>query len=441
MTCQTDVPTAGRATDPRQFERMGRRLVAMKFLTSVGMLGSYFVGILGTLTYAAGGDVLANVLTVASINASMIAGSFCCGALLDARGPRAAFRLVVGSTCAAAAVYQLISYSVPGIVAGAVLFGFAWGTGDAVQRSFPAYLSGQATELSRLNAALSMAVNIAVVVGPLACGALAAVFPARTSLLLAAAGALLGLVPAAGFRALRAPGKQVPTAPEAEGPHAADRDDAGTPAEGDAVSGNASGEKGLSSVLAGFKVVAAAPVLRVLLAAGFLTFFGYGAFDPLESLFYRDVLHVGVSWMGWLSSASGVGALVGALVVMRLPASRMDLRTLLMVLACLGAGSLVYVGTPYVAVAVTGQLILGAAYGALMPLETTLVQTHAPLGSVGRVSAVMGFGYTVAGVIPLVLAPPLAAALGVQGALIGAASCVLLSPIVLRIALRGRLPK
>ena len=53
-------------------------------------------------------------------------------------------------------------------------------------------------------------------------------------------------------------------------------------------------------------------VLTLLFWATMLSFMGYGAFDPLESLFYRDVLKVGAAWMGWLSALSGVGGLLGA---------------------------------------------------------------------------------------------------------------------------------
>ena len=68
----------------------------------------------------------------------------------------------------------------------------------------------------------------------------------------------------------------------------------------------------------------------------FLSNFGYGAFDPLESFFYRDVLHVGVEWMGWLSSASGVGAVLGAVAALRLPPHLVNLKTLLVALMSVG---------------------------------------------------------------------------------------------------------
>lgn len=60
----------------------------------------------------------------------------------------------------------------------------------------------------------------------------------------------------------------------------------------------------------------------------------------------------------------------------------------------------------------------------MMPLLNTLVQVHAPLDILGRVNSVMSFGYNVAGVAPLLMAPALANALGVQGTLIGASLMV-----------------
>ena len=190
------------------------------------------------------------------------------------------------------------------------------------------------------------------------------------------------------------------------------------------------------SLRAGFRSVFGSPALALLFWSCFFSFFGYGAFDPLESLYYRDVLRVDVEWMGWLSAAAGVGGVVGSMLLMRLPARRVNVRTLLAVLASEGAFALLYVGTPWVAVACAGQVLLGVAFGMLTPLLSTLVQTHAPLSTIGRVNAVMGFGNNVAGVAPLLCAPALAEVLGVQGTLVLASLLVLCMPLAIGIARR-----
>ncbi len=390
---------------------MARRLVAMRFLAHVGMLASYFIGILGTLAYSLGGDALSTTFSVGLINLAIVVGNFAGGALLDAWGPRRHFALSVAFTCASAVLFQCFSDTVTGILACSAAFGFAWGVEDIVARSYPAYVTDDAEQLACINPALSAVTNLTVVIGPLVGSAITSVFSTKAVFLFGAACALLGLVPAAGFRPLRAP---------LEGEEAECSD---------------------SSLSAGFAAVAASSSLRLLLAIGFLAFFGYGAFDPLESLYYRDVLDVGVEWMGWLSSAAGVGAIAGSVALMRLPARFVNMRSLLWALFGMGVGCLVYIGTSSVAVALVGQVMLGCAFGVIGPLQTTLVQMHAPLSALGRVSAVMGFGHNAAGVVPLLMAPWLAGRLGVQETLVLASALVAASSLAGMVVFRKRVDR
>ena len=95
------------------------------------------------------------------------------------------------------------------------------------------------------------------------------------------------------------------------------------------------------------------------------------------------------------------------------------------------APSSLYVGTPYVGVALVGQIALGVAWGVVNPLHNTIVQTTAPLGQLGRVNSVMGFGNMFAGVAPLAIAPWLASTFGVQQTLVGAGMVVTAVPAAL----------
>ena len=212
-------------------------------------------------------------------------------------------------------------------------------------------------------------------------------------------------------------------------------------ASGDVQRGDDGGARSDDSLRAGFRSVFGSPALALLFWSCFFSFFGYGAFDPLESLYYRDVLRVDVSWMGWLSAAAGAGGVVGSMLLMRRPAHRVNVRTLLVVLASEGAFALLYVGTPWLFVTCAGQILLGVAFGMLTPLLSTLVQTHAPLSAIGRVNAVMGFGNNVAGVAPLLCAPALAEVLGVQGTLVLASLLVLCMPLAIAIARRGEIDR
>lgn len=380
---------------------MAKRLVLMRLFIYLGVQCCYFIGIVGTLTYAMNGGVGDNVLGIAVLNGCMIGGSLVGGPLLDRIGPRRYFALVVAALVTSALAFQVLAASVAGVLLGAALFGVAWGFGDMVAKAFPSYLTDDPAELKNINSVVFTVSNAAIVVGPVLGGALAASVSTHAVFLLLAVCALVSLVPATGFRPLREPRR---SEPRGEGP---DR----------------------SALFAGFSTVFAVPALALLFWSCFAAFFGYGAFDPLESLYYRDVLGVGVEWMGWLSSAAGLGGIVGALLVLRIPARRVNVRTLLAVLASEGVFALVYVGTSSVAVACAGQVLLGVAFGALMPLLTTLTQMHAPLETLGSVNAVMSLGNNAAGVLPLFCAPALARILGVQGTLVAASALVFLMPL------------
>ena len=397
-----------------------KHLVAMRFLIYTGFQTSYFIGVIGTLTYADDASVVATSLAVLFMNVFVILGSFAGGAALDALGPRRHFLLsIVGTLTTGAAI--LVFGSATGIVLlGAVLLGFVMGFAQPIATSYPAYLTDDPVELKDINSAIAMFSNVSIIVGPTLGGFVAAAASSRAVFVLMMLFTALALIVGWGFR----PRTGLATAHE------------GKPAIGDTTSDNTSqcpdpNTSSRATFATSIKTVFTNSVLALLFCIIFLSNFGYGAFDPLESFFYRDVLHVGVEWMGWLSSASGVGAVLGAVVALRLPPHLVNLKTLLVALMSVGVGSLIYVGTPHVGVALVGQIVLGVAWGVVNPLHNTIVQTTAPLEQLGRVNSVMGFGNMFAGVAPLAIAPWLAATFGVQQTLVGAGMVVTAVPAAL----------
>lgn len=384
-----------------------KRLVAMRFLIYTGFQTSYFIGVIGTLTYADGASVVATSLAVLFMNVFVILGSFAGGAALDAWGPRRHFLLsIIGALATGMAIIAFGSAT--GIVLlDAVFLGFTMGFAQSIATSYPAYLTDDPVELKDINSAIAMFSNVSIIVGPTLGGFVAAAASSRAVFVLMMLFTVLAFVAGWGFR---------PQTSRVAGDADADSAEEGERA------GQGSSPSTFSRVTfaASIKTVFTNSVLALLFCIIFLSNFGYGAFDPLESFFYRDVLHVGVEWMGWLSSASGVGAVLGAVLALRLPPHLVNLKTLLVALMSVGLGSLLYVGTPYVGVAFTGQIALGIAWGVVNPLHNTIVQTTAPLEQLGRVNSVMGFGNMFAGVAPLAIAPWLAATFGVQQTLIGA---------------------
>ena len=397
-----------------------KRLVAMRFLIYTGFQTSYFIGVIGTLTYADDASVVATSLAVLFMNVFVILGSFAGGAALDALGPRRHFLLsIVGALATGAAIITFGS-ATGTVLAGAVLLGFVMGFAQPIATSYPAYLTDDPVELKDINSAITMFSNVSIIVGPTLGGFVAAAASSRAVFVLMMLFTALALTAGWGFR---------PSAGQAVTHE-------GKPAIGDITSDKASqssdpNASSRATFATSIKTVFTNSVLALLFCIIFLSNFGYGAFDPLESFFYRDVLHVGVEWMGWLSSASGVGAVLGAVAALRLPARFVSLKTLLVALMSVGLGSLLYVGTPYVGVALVGQIALGVAWGIVNPLHNTIVQTTAPLEQLGRVNSVMGFGNMFAGVAPLAIAPWLAATFGVQQTLVGAGMVVTAVPAAL----------
>ena len=395
-----------------------KRLVAMRFLIYTGFQTSYFIGVIGTLTYADGASVVAMSLAVLFMNVFVILGSFAGGAALDAWGPRRHFLLSIVGTLATGAAIIAFGDATETVLAGAVLLGFVMGFAQPIATSYPAYLTDDPVELKGINSAITMFSNASIIVGPTLGGFVAAAASSRAVFVLMMLFIVLALIVGWGFKPQtgRVAGQADADSSE-EGKHADKSSDPSTSAR--------------ATFATSIKTVFTNSVLALLFCIIFLSNFGYGAFDPLESFFYRDVLHVGVEWMGWLSSASGVGAVLGAILALRMPPHLVSLKTLLVALMSVGLGSLLYVGTPYVGVALIGQIALGVAWGVVNPLHNTIVQTTAPLEQLGRVNSVMGFGNMFAGVAPLAIAPWLASTFGVQQTLVGAGMVVTAVPAVL----------
>lgn len=397
-----------------------KHLVAMRFLIYTGFQTSYFIGIIGTLTYADDASVVATSLAVLFMNVFVILGSFAGGAALDAWGPRRHFMLSIVGTLATGAAIIAFGSATGTVLAGAALLGFVMGFAQPIATSYPAYLTDDPVELKDINSTITMFSNVSIIVGPTLGGFVAAAASSRAVFVLMMLFTALALIagwsfkPRAGFATTRE-GK--PATGEITSDKASQSSDPNTPSR--------------ATFVTSIKTVFTNSVLALLFCIIFLSNFGYGAFDPLESFFYRDVLHAGVEWTGWLSSASGVGAVLGAVVALRLPPHLVNLKTLLVALMSVGLGSLLYVGTPYVGVALVGQIALGVAWGVVNPLHNTIVQTTAPLEQLGRVNSVMGFGNMFAGVVPLAIAPWLAATFGVQQTLVGAGMVVTAVPAAL----------
>lgn len=78
---------ARRGFSTPELTRQVRRLVAARLFLYLGAMSSYFIGVMGTLTFAMGAGVGDNVIAVALLNMCMVAGQFTLGVAFAAFGP------------------------------------------------------------------------------------------------------------------------------------------------------------------------------------------------------------------------------------------------------------------------------------------------------------------------------------------------------------------
>ena len=177
-----------------------KRLVAMRFLIYTGFQTSYFIGVIGTLTYADGASVIATSLAVLFMNVFVILGSFAGGAELDAWGPRRHFLLsIVGALATGTAIIAFGSAT--GIVLlGAVFLGLTMGFAQPIATSYPAYLTDDPVELKDINSAIAMFSNVSIIVGPTLGGFVAAAASSRAVFVLMMLFTVLALIAGWGFK-------------------------------------------------------------------------------------------------------------------------------------------------------------------------------------------------------------------------------------------------
>ena len=410
------------------------RIVAANFLMQLGLQAVYFVGIIGCATYDLGADALVVSSLVLVLNVMLVVMSLVAGPLVDTVGPR---RTLAATLCVMA-VAGLAGWLLPlgyGLLyVLAAVQGAAFGVGSTSMDAYPRFVSDDPRYLQRVNSLVYTATSVAVIAGPALGGLVVSALPTKCDF------AIMTFASLPAFALVWATVEKI--APSRQRPAS---DAAGTTAAGTGAADAgpkacpASGARGvLADLAAGVRVTWESEGLRMLFCIGFLGFFAYGAFDSLESLFYRDVLHAGVQWMGWLSGIAGVGGTLGSLAVLRIPSRRLDMTALSAMLLVTGLGSMLYVGTGSIAWACAGQLVSGLGFGAMGPTRTTLAQERCDVAHVGRVTSVMRVGMNGAGVVPLLVAPFVAGALGVQATLFAASAMVAIVAALFVVRTRSR---
>lgn len=376
-----------------------------RLFARMGVECSYFVGVFGTATYALGSDAFGISFMMLTGNLFIVLGTACAGPLVDRIGPR---KTLLGTLILTAAVF--ITYSLFAGSFGVLLAFFAFwsmlvGFANTSFSSLPPYVV-PTSRLQDANGLLYLGTNVAIIAGPMVGAAITRVLPLSAVFLMSAAFFAAGAAVVFGIQQRYTPAAQMILG-SAQAAEPAHTQKPGFKAK-------------LANLAAGFSVTFKDRFLAILFCLGFFGYFAFGAFDSLESIFYRDILQVPVEFLGWLTAAMGVGCVLGSAVMVRLPKDRITIKSCAVMLTVVGVGTVIYVGTSLWQIAAIGQLVTGFGFGMLAPTRDLLVQRRTPLAYTGRVMSVMSLGLQFAGVIPLFFAPFLADLWGVQAVLIGA---------------------
>ncbi|MCL2525875.1 MAG: MFS transporter [Coriobacteriia bacterium] len=424
-------------------------LYLANFVREIGIQAAYWLGILGYAAYGFGGDARIVMTVMLAVNLSQMIASIIGGAIVDRIGPR----LTILWSSVLVAVIGVLSVFVREDVVTFVIFAACFSVAitilNTAYTSFAPYLERGKAGLRRVNSFLTVGTFIAAVVGP-AVGAIAtANWPITSVFFLMTIVTILGALVV-----LRVHEKYSPNGDDdktcektAEECVPAMTDDPVLAAEiavreaglklddpirpietsitaGTALAGRTVPKRRVkdpnpfSEAMEGWHIIRASKNLRYYLMVFIAMIFGFGAFDALEPIFFKQVLEVQISTLGWVNAAGGVGLMIGVILLALFPLKWVNSRLLIALLLACGVGAVVYVGTVNLWWVVSGQLILGFAFGVFDPLMRTMVQADSPLEAVGRVLGtinMIGLGILL---VPLVLAPWLSDLFGVQEVLI-----------------------
>jgi MFS family permease len=379
-----------------------RSLVASSFINSFGLHAAYFVGILGYAAYGfnAGPALIATIMFF--VNFCSMLGSAAGGIIVDKIGPRRStitFSLIMAVLCIAG---QWTGSNIVLYIIFVSALDFCVSVTNTSYASFAPYLERDRTGLKRVNSLVMIGSYSAAIIGPAVGGVITEFFPILRVFIFAAVGLLVALVIVLPVRERYQPERK----PKAD-------------------------RHPLKDATEGVRLIFSMRSLRFYLTMGIFMWFAFGAFDALESLYYKDVLAVGPEWMGWINAVTGIGLVIGVGILSKLKGRYINAKLLAAMLCVEGLGTLLYIGTHSVWWSMTGALILGVAFGINEPLMRTLIQADSPLESSGRVLGTIGIFRVGMTLIPLVIAPTLSKWLGVQGVLIAASILTTLSAFAL----------
>jgi predicted MFS family arabinose efflux permease len=380
---------------PRMFaDRHVLRVVAARFISRVGGEAAFFVGIWGKAAFELEADAGGIALVMAALGISSLIGTSIAGLLVDRFDPR---RVLIGAEFVFVPVVigMVFADTLPALTAMVFFVGLVGAPVFTAISSFGPYLTDDPDRLGQINGYIEGASWSAFVVGPAIGAVLAGTIGIDSIFVLDAATSVVAAVMVFGVTV-----RQLEKSEDRGG--------------------------GFAELKDGFVFSYSHPRLRYYILLGSTVWIMFGTFSALEPLFFRDVLGVEIETLGWVNSIFGLGLIGGTMVASRLPGKYRTARSLALVVGLTGLGSLLYVGTDRLGIVVGAGVVWGSIIGLMAPLHRTLIQLNSPDQYVGRITGVTHIHSEVGHLLPLAIAPPLAAAFGIQRTLIAAGILVAL---------------
>jgi len=352
----------------------------------MGSEAAFFVGVWGKAAYTLHATPAQIAMVMFSLAIAGMLGSTVGGVLVDRYGPR---KVIAFGEAAfvPAALAIILADSIPKLVAITFVWAFVGAPVATAGSSFAPFLASGEGDLERVNAWIEGAGSAAFITGT-ALGATVAHYASVDWVFVIDAVTSL-------FGAVLIWRVAVAVPPRAEG----DRHP-------------------FAELREGVRTAYSLRSVRYYVLAGTLTWLGFGAFGALEPLFYRDVVHAGVEAIGWMNTIFGTGMVMGSWLLTRLSRRMISARGLAACVTLTGLGGILYIAVPDLRFIACGSFVWGAIIGVLEPLLRTLVHRDTPEGMVGRIIGTAEVHRRAGELLPLAIAPTLAATLGVHRTLI-----------------------
>ena len=368
-----------------------------RFISRTGGEAAFFVGLWGKAAFEFDTNPGQLALMMAALAISVLIGSALSGVLIDRFDPRRV--MMVGEILfVPATLAVLLANNMAELTFFAALLGFFQAPVFTAVNSFAPYLTDEPDRLEWINSRLEASGTAAFVAGP-ALGALIVTYANVDWIFVIDAFTSLVAVGLIAFVTIRPLVRE-----ERRG--------------------------ALRELREGFRYSYRSRQLRFYILLGTALWFAFGAFGALEPLFYRDVLGVGIEALGWINTIFGAGLVTGSLLLPRMPKRFHTARGAVLFFGLNALGILLYVGTDQVPVVVLGAVVWGVLIGLMFPLVRTLIHLNSPEPLVGRITGVVQTHATTAELVPLAIAPALAAAWGVQQTLVATGIAVLAVALV-----------